>query len=156
KMLSTVGTRGMHGNPSLSPDGTRVAFSKADLEKEVNDLWVMDLSGGSPKQLTVGKSREFVTSAPVWSPNGSQLAYTALRDGTFSIYRRSVSGEGSEEVVYKLPGITAVTDWSQDGRFLALSSTDLGGGILSALPMTGSGEKKLIEVFKSPKQLQGG
>src|SRR5947209_20047386 len=40
KSLGTIGKRGMYGGPSLSPDGKRVAYSKADLDKETQDLWV--------------------------------------------------------------------------------------------------------------------
>jgi Tol biopolymer transport system component len=155
KTLNTVGTRAMYGNPALSPDGKRVAYGKADLVKENQDLWVMELATASEVQITTGKARESTFGA-VWSPDGNQVAYTGLRDGTFSVYRKAANGQGAEELLYKLPGIAAPTDWSADGRFLSLSSGDLGGSVLSALPLNASGERKPIEVFRSPKQLQGG
>ena len=155
KTLNTVGTRAMYANPTLSPDGKRVAYSKADMAKETQDLWVMDLATASELQITAGKAREGTFGA-VWSPDGSQVAYTGLRDGTFSVYRKAANGQGAEELLYKLPGIAAPTDWSADGRFLSLSSGDLGGSVLSALPLSASGERKPIEVFRSPKQVQGG
>ncbi len=153
--LKTVGARGMYGNVALSPDATRVAYVKADLNKETNDLWVMDLATGSEVQMTSGQAREGANS-PVWSPDGSQLAYTALRGGTFAVYRRRANGEGAEELLYRLPGIAFPTDWSADGKYLSLSWGDLGGSTLSALPLDGTGERKPVEVFRSPKQLQGG
>ena len=123
----------------------------------------------SPELLRYPPAREFMTSSPVWSPDASQIAYTALRDGTFSVYRKSANGQGAEELIYKLPGITAVTDWSQDGRYLTYHSTDLGGGTLYALPLDVSAqpargvvpdqnnatERKPIEAFRSAKQVQG-
>ena len=155
KTLNTVGTRAMYGNPTLSPDGKRVVYSKADLAKENQDLWVMDLATASEVQITAGKAREGTFGA-VWSPDGSQVAYTGLRDGTFAVYRKAANGQGAEELLYKLPGIAAPTDWSADGRFLSLSSGDLGGSVLSALPLNASGERKPTEVFRSPKQVQAG
>lgn len=155
KRLSTIGGRAMYGNPSLSPDGKRVAYNKVDLDKETQDLWVMDLETGKEVQITASKWREG-NSTGVWSPDGTQLAYMGLREGTFSIYRKAANGEGPEELLYKLPGVAAPTDWSADGRFLSLSSSDLGGGVISALSLGGTGERKPVEVFRSPKQVQGG
>ena len=155
KQLNKVGSRGMYGATVLSPDARRVAVLKADLEKENQDVFVLDLATGASTRITEGQSREF-TAGPVWSPDGSQIAYVALRGGSFEICRKAANGQGGEELLYKLPGIATPTDWSSDGRFLSISSSDLGGSVLSALPVTGSGERRLIEVFRSPKQLQGG
>jgi Tol biopolymer transport system component len=154
KELKTVGPRGMYGAVVFSPDAKRIALSKADLDKETQDIFVMDLANGNTIQLTHGQWRENIF-APVWSPDGSQLAYTALRGGLFGIYRIASDGKGQEELLYKLPGVVNVTDWSRDGRFLSLSWGDLGGSVLSALPVTGGADRKPIEYFKSPKQVGG-
>ncbi|MBV8904928.1 MAG: PD40 domain-containing protein, partial [Acidobacteriia bacterium] len=153
KELRKVGERGMYGAAVLSPDATRLAVLKSDLEKENQDIFVIDLATGSSTQITSGQSREF-SIGPVWSPDGSQIAYVALRGGSFEICRKPSNGQGTEEVLLKLPGIAVTTDWSSDGRFLTISSSDLGGSVISALPVTGSSEHKLIEVFRSPKQVQ--
>ena len=42
-----------------------------------------------------------------------------------------------------------------DGRFLSFSATDLSGGTLYALPLSGNGERTPIEVFRSESQLWG-
>ena len=47
--------------PSPSPDGKRLAFSA------LTRLYVMDLPGGKPRQLSAGDAREF---HPTWSPDG--------------------------------------------------------------------------------------
>src|SRR5579862_8646041 len=111
KELNRVGSRGMYGAVALSPDAKRLAVVKADLEKENQDLWVMDLATGASMQITSGQSREF-TVGPVWSPDGSQIAYVALRGGSFEICRKAANGQGAEELLYKLPGIAQPTDWS--------------------------------------------
>ncbi len=155
KELRSVGSRAMYGAVVFSPDAKRLAVVKTDLEKENQDVFVLDAATGASTQITAGQSREF-SASPVWSPDGSQIAYVALRGGSFEICRKASNGQGSEEVLYKLPGIAAPTDWSSDGRFLTISSGDLSGSVVSALPVTGSGERKLIEVFRSPKQVQAG
>ena len=154
KPLSQIGTRDMYGAPALSPDGKRVAVIKADIDKETNDLWVLDVATGKGIKLTSSQAREGANS-PVWSPDGSHLAYVALRGGNFSAYRKASTGEGSEELLYRSPGILTLTDWSVDGRFLSFFSTDLNGGAFYALPLDGAGERKPIEVFRNKFQLQG-
>ena len=58
KPVTTIGERGLYNTPVLSPDAKRIAITKADLEKEVQDLWVMDVATGMSTKLTSGKSRE--------------------------------------------------------------------------------------------------
>src|SRR5204863_9719565 len=60
-----------------------------------------------------------------------------------------------EALLLKTSAPMTLTDWSQDGRYLAYFSTDLGGGALFALPTAGSGERKPIEVLRNKFQLQG-
>ena len=151
KVVTTVGPRAIWNTPVFSPDAKRLVAGKVDLEKEVQDLWVFDTATGSSIQLTSGKAREN-SSTPAWSPDGSRIAYIALRSGEFGLYQKASNGQGNEELIYKLPGVGTLTDWSQDGRYLTYHSTDLGGGTLFALPLD---ERKPIEAFRSPKQVQG-
>src|SRR5262249_2677694 len=132
----------------------RLAVSRTDVDKEAVDLWVFDVATGKGTQITSSKRRE-QASAPAWSPDGKYLVYVALREGTFGIYRKASSGEGSEELLYRSGGVMTVTDWSMDGRYLTYFSTDLSGGGLYALPLESSGERKPVEIFRSKSQLQG-
>jgi Tol biopolymer transport system component len=155
KEVSVVGPKDLYQQPVFSPDRTRVAVIKADPDKETNDLWVFDAATGKGVQITSSQAREGANS-PAWSPDGSQVAYVALRAGRFGLYRKASNGEGPEELLYQSPGAPmTLTDWSQDGRFLTYFSTDLGGGALFALPLNAAGERKPIEAFRSKFQLQG-
>src|SRR5262249_53193208 len=88
-----------------------------------------------------------------WSPDSRQIAYVALRDGSFNIYRKASTGEGAEELVYQHPGLINIADWTTDGRYLGLYTTDLGGGTIYALPL--GGERKPIVIHKSISQIIG-
>jgi len=158
KTVTTVGPRAIYNTPVFSPDAKRLVVAKVDLEKETQDLWVFDIATGSSIQLTSGKPRE-VSAAPAWSPDGSRIAYMGLRAGAYGLYQKASNGQGNEDLVYQLPGVGTLTDWSQDGRYLTYHSTDLGGGTLSALPLVRdqdqAAERKPIEALKSAKQLSG-
>src|SRR4030095_15581804 len=85
---------------------------------------------------------------PVWSPDGKQIAYVVSRSGTEAIYRKPSSGEGSEELVYKLNGAgITLQEWTSDGRYLTYYSQQLGGNIEFALPL--NGDPKPIQVARS-------
>ena len=136
KEVSVVGPQDLYNQPVLSPDGKRVAVIKTDLDKETNDLWVFDVATGKGVQITFEPDARESATSPAWSPDGSQVAYVALRDGAFGLYRKPSTGDGQEELLYKSPGAPmTLTDWSQDGRFLTYFSTDLSGGALYALPL---------------------
>src|SRR5215831_7148693 len=154
RVVTAVGPRAIRNTPVFSPDAKRLVAAKVDLEKEVQDLWVFDIAAGKDLQLTFGKTREISTN-PAWSPDGSRIAYIGLRSGAYGLYQKASNGQGDEELLYKLPGVGTLTDWSQDGRYLTYHATDLSGGILSALPVDASGERKPIEAFRSAKQVQG-
>lgn len=98
--------------PELSPNGRQVAFAA------LGDLWVANVSGGSPRRLTRTPADEM---RPRWSPDGSRLAYV-------------VNAQNSERQVRILevehPERTQSTQvptaswfyqfaWSPDGRHIA-------------------------------------
>src|SRR5262245_35436145 len=156
-VVTTVGERAIYLDPAFSPDRTRLAVTAWDLESETEDLWVLDIATGTSTRITSNKpeDQEWV-STPVWSPDGRQVAYVALRNGYEGLYRKASNGEGTEDLLYRHPGAgLRLTDWSLDGRFLSFSTTDLSGGTLYVLPLAGDGERKPIEVFRSEFQLRG-
>lgn len=152
--VGVIGPRDLYNQPVLSPDGKRLAVIKNDLDKESNDLWVIDVASARATQITTSKMREGVSS-PAWSPDSSQVAYVALRDGYFGVYRKGLGPQGQEELLLKNSAPVTLTDWSQDGRYLTYFSTDLAGGALFALPTAGTGERKPLEIIRNKFQLQG-
>lgn len=153
KTVGTVGERALYGQPVLSPDRTRVAVLKNDQMAETSDLWILEVATGKATRMTTSVAREFV-QAPVWSPDGSQVAYIALRNATEGIYRKPASGEGPEELLYRNPGFGLnLSDWSVDGRFLAFAKSDLTGGVLYLLPLSGEAERKPIELSRSESRM---
>jgi len=151
KVVATVGDRGLYNQPVLSPDATRVAVIKADLAKETNDLWIVDIASGRGTQITTSKSREPV-QAPAWSPDAKYVGYVGLRGSRYGIYRKLTTGEGDEELIYQHAGGPIVlTDWSLDGKVLSFYASDLSGSTLYLVPV--DGDRKPVEVTHSESQV---
>lgn len=67
----------------ISPDGQQIAFCyKGDIYKVAAD-------GGKAVQLTTQESYE---SSPVWSPDGTRIAFASNREGGSDLYVMSSEG----------------------------------------------------------------
>lgn len=66
---------GWGANPVFSPDGTKIAFSREDVDDLSTAVWVADASGGGARQVVEGR-RGFDYVPSSFSPDGSTLAVT--------------------------------------------------------------------------------
>jgi mono/diheme cytochrome c family protein len=134
-VISRVGDPAAYSQASFSPDGSRLAVIKRDLDADTQDVWAIDIATGKGTAVT---SDAALDSAPVWSPDGRSIAYVSVRDNTHGLYRRAADGSGKEERLYVHgTGATIVlTDWSLDGRFLCFWSCDT----MFVLPVGGDGK----------------
>jgi Tol biopolymer transport system component/DNA-binding winged helix-turn-helix (wHTH) protein len=95
---------------TLSPDGRTVAFHQWTTPG-VNEIYVVPLEGGTPRQLTSDGNR---IMDMMWAADGKRIVFHSLRGGIFSDRLWQVSLEGGEiqpESVY--PHIGAL---SRDGQ----------------------------------------
>ena len=137
KRIAALAPPAEYSNPSLSPDGTRVAVGVLDPQTMTRDLWVFDVTRGTASRVTFDASDDL---NPAWSPDGTRLVFTSDRKGQRDIYQKSVSGIGSDELVFESPEQKSVNDWSADGRYLLYDSGALAGATavsISALPLFG-------------------
>lgn len=126
--------------PALSPDGGRVAYvvrtQDAAADRPVDELWTVAATGGTPARLTRGPS----DSAPVWSPDGTRLAF--LRDGQVAVLvgLDGLDGGGDTEVLTDLPLGAGAPQWSPDGLRLAFAAlVDPHAGADRSAPMVSDG-----------------
>jgi dipeptidyl aminopeptidase/acylaminoacyl peptidase len=120
-------------NPQLSPDGTRVAFTRVNVDEKrtgyETSIWTVSTSGGeSPVRMTNGKH----DAQPRWSPDGKRIAFVRSGDKDETgkpkppqIALLSLAG-GEAGILTDLPKGASGPVWSPDSKRIAfLSSTSL-------------------------------
>src|SRR5215475_13958539 len=112
-LASAQGTRLLR-HPTVSRDS--VAFEYA------GDLWVVSRSGGTARRLTSTPSLEI---DPYFSPDGSQIAFTATIAGNTDVYVVPTAGGDPKRLTYH-PGIVRVRGWSPDGKRIIFASNRTG------------------------------
>jgi serine/threonine protein kinase/Tol biopolymer transport system component len=116
KRLETVGAPAELGAFSLSPDETRVAFMRRDVQAGYYFLWIRDLARGVESRLTTGRIPP-TAGGPVWSADGTHIFYGAVD----KIVQKAANNMGAEEAVEA--AAKQPMDASRDGRFLFTVTT---------------------------------
>ena len=121
--LQTLGDPMNVYNISLSPDGRRLATSRGSANV---DLWITDIARGVSSRFTFDPAAEFT---PVWSPDGSKIAFNSDRLGRNAIFLKDSDGVQAESLLVESTERIGVADWSRDGRYLAVIAAEKGGGV---------------------------
>jgi serine/threonine protein kinase len=134
--------------PRLSPDGTRLVRHRVDPLRGVADLWVEDLGRNTLVRVTRPTELEIF---PVWSPDGTRLAYTVgkapRRPGERKI---TVGAADGTRVLTTFPcpsgpgAYCEPTDWSPDGSSLLLNVIGAAGTDVWIASADGSWSRPLL------------
>jgi Tol biopolymer transport system component len=120
-------------NPNWSPDGTRLAYSRQqiDIDPETHSLtgdssqvFVANADGsGTPQNVS---NNDTFDEDPNWSPNGTQLAFDrfgADRQAEFiAIWVMNADGSGGHQVTFPTSSNDVGAAWSPDGTQIAYQS----------------------------------
>ncbi|MGB9179178.1 MAG: hypothetical protein WCB68_08015 [Pyrinomonadaceae bacterium] len=137
--------------PSLSPDGSRLAFISDNVRRNDHALNVINSDGSNLQRLAYSSVG---LGEPAWSPDGSKIAYVRGYDTTYGGYA-NITSCGQEIYVLDLASGSQVnltqggggTDpaWSPDGAYIAFSSSRNGSYDIYTMAADGSGVKRRTE-----------
>ena len=140
----------------FSPDLSRYVAMVVDRINGSSDLWLFDYRKGEKHPLTRSGKGEDV-SGYAWSPDGREIAFVAVRNGQYNIYRRPVDGpRGDGELVFNnTGGDIDMSDWSKDGRYLSYNTgfvtASVDGGAIYLIDLEQGGAP--IQVLATPYPL---
>jgi eukaryotic-like serine/threonine-protein kinase len=141
KSLGTLADSGLYGSLALSPDGKRVAFERVDPQAQNRNIWLYDIARGVATRFTFD---QFFDTDPVWSPDGSRVAFNSIRGTPLDLYAKASNFAGQDQLLLKSGDYKFPTSWSRDGRFLLywtlgpptrIWALPLGGGAADRQPI---------------------
>jgi len=102
----------------LSPDGTQLATGL-----DGDDIWIFDVHSMRQTRLR----HEGNNDEPVWTSDGSRVAYSAPKVDSADVYWRAADGTGEPELLVSLDTLNAwPTSFSPDDRYFAFYSSPRG------------------------------
>ena len=98
--------------PSLSPDGSEIAFVSG------GDIWTVSSEGGAARLLVTDPATE---SHPMYSPDGKQLAFVSSRTGAGDIYVLTLATGDLKRITWS-DQMDQLDGWSRDGKWIYFTS----------------------------------
>jgi Tol biopolymer transport system component len=139
KELGTICDPADYRVMSLSPDGKRLAIWR-DL-----DIWMIDLVRNLATRVTFDRSNN---GSPVWSPDGSRIVFHSNRTGKLSLYQCTTKGSEGETLFMSSGRPLNPSDYSMDGKYIAVLTPEGGSQSIWVLSMTG--DRKLNPLVQTP------
>lgn len=116
RAIAPLGVASPYLNLALSPDERRVAVTLGTGSPENLDIWVIDITRNVRSRLTFDPGTD---GSPVWSPDGTRIAFAGQRSGKFSLRQKLINGTAADESLLEGSGTITPSGWSADGRFIA-------------------------------------
>jgi tricorn protease len=139
--------------PSVSPTSPEIAFVAS------GDVWTVSTSGGEARLLVSHPAEE---ARPLYSPDGSRLAFASTRTGSGDIYILTLATGGLKRLTFS-DVADALEGWSRDGKWLYFSASgqDVGNqadifrvSVDGGTPMAVSADRYVAEFHAAPAPRQ--
>ena len=131
---------GLQIGATWSPDSRYIAYSSDRGGKF--DIWVQQLSGGDPLQITKGPGQHW---QPEWSPDGRYIAYRSEEDGGLYIVP-ALGGAGRER---KIASFGYYPRWSPDSSQILFRTTQFDEiNRFYVVSLDGGGPREVLTQFR--------
>jgi WD40-like Beta Propeller Repeat/RTX calcium-binding nonapeptide repeat (4 copies) len=135
QQLTATTSRFSDEQPSISPDGTKIAFASNRhwhdffADPDQLDIYVMNADGTNVQRLTSDAAPnsptlnlESYSQNPAWSPDGTRIAYESTRSGNSEIWVMNADGTGEPVNVSQHEAWDSDPAWSPDGTQITFMS----------------------------------
>ena len=129
----TIGEAGPWVQMALSPSGRQLAVQRD--RTAASDLWLFDLVRSVSSRFTVDGGN----NGPVWSPDGSEIAFRNNRRMLNEVFRKPLVG--GTAVAWEAVPSERLEDWSRDGKYLLMGQAT---GSILAVPLRGDGKPIVV------------
>ncbi len=135
--------------PGISPDGATIAFVSG------GDIWEVPARGGDARLLVSHPATE---SRPLFSPDGTRLAFTSTRTGNGDVYVLAIATGDVTRLTFD-DATELVSGWSADGQSVLFqsSSHEISGmldvyrvSVEGGTPMPVAADRYTTEYFAAP------
>jgi Tol biopolymer transport system component/C-terminal processing protease CtpA/Prc len=135
--------------PAVAPNRAEIAFVSG------GDIWSAPLAGGEAHLLVSHPANE---TRPIYSPDGTRLAFVSNRTGNGDIYVLNLTTGALRRITFD-DAAEQLDAWSPDGKYLYFSSSaqDVGGmsdvfrvSAEGGLPIPVTADRYVTEFFSAP------
>ena len=109
---------------AISPDGSTIAFTYQ------GDIYTVAATGGEARQITTWAGRDL---RPVWSPDGSALAFASDRFGNLDVFTVGAAGGAPTRLTFDSRNDRPST-WTRDGSAVLFESARLDAAASANFP----------------------
>jgi dipeptidyl aminopeptidase/acylaminoacyl peptidase len=127
----------------LAPDGTRAAAHRHD--SDGGDVWIFQVGQAKPAKLTFEAAQD--NASPVWSPDGTRIAFSSQRNGKRGLYVKVADNSRAEELLLESEVPVMPMSWSGDRLVYWAGNQRTAGDVWS---VGTSGDMKPMPILQTP------
>jgi len=104
-----------YNRAEISPDGKEIAFTKRDPITGIQNLFIMPATGGPQRQVSFSEHNVIRLA---WSPDGNEIAYTQVGEGSVRVWKVNSAGGLAKEFANSKASDNGYVSWSPGEKII--------------------------------------